>query len=122
MDDTGSPRPLSYGSMLHELDLEVLADGIQYESAEQENAMWADLARRASAVNLTALWPAIQAAADDGETPYPVECIEIYSDDSLVAFDDTGRMVKYTLFIEEYGDGYHEPREHCEYVEHEVLH
>jgi hypothetical protein len=107
--------------MLHELDLELIADGIKYDSLEQEAAMYADMERMVTSQNLTALWPSVQIAADDGIAPFPLTLLEIYSQSELVALTDTGNMVKYTLFVEEYGDGYHEPREHCEYVTYVVL-
>lgn len=58
-------------------------------------------------IHLTHLFVEIQASADNGFYPYPVELIDIYDDMTIVAFDDTGTMFKYVLQGEEdmNGDG-----------------
>lgn len=59
------------------------------------------------AMHLTYLFSEIQSLADNGYYPYPVELIETYDDSTVVAFDETGAMVKYVLHGDEdmNGDG-----------------
>lgn len=71
----------------------------------------------AACQNLSVLWPAVQIASDDGETPYPVTLLEIYSANELVALDEAGNMVHYTYDCEQGPRGsYDDPPDYVEYV------
>lgn len=54
-----------------------------------------------SCITLTHLFDEIQSAVDNGLLPYPVELVETYDHETVVAFDEENNLIKYVLHNEE---------------------
>lgn len=66
---------------------------------------YANAYSHANCLHLTHLLDEVASRADNGYYPYPVKIAEIYDDNTLVAFADTGELVKYVLCGEEESNG-----------------